>query len=136
MTSARSLALRIGWTVLPHKLIDEVSQQKPFDDMGTTVLEQLTLARFSDAGGFTHNLRRMRATIAAGVSPPCRCSQRRCRRGVIRCCRRAASIRAAAALVRRADPRRGRPRPWVAHRRIQLVSVRNTFSAIGVSARL
>jgi GntR family transcriptional regulator/MocR family aminotransferase len=29
--------------------------------MGTTVLEQLTLARFFDAGGFTRNLRRMRA---------------------------------------------------------------------------
>jgi DNA-binding transcriptional MocR family regulator len=47
-----SPALRIGWTVLPHKWIDEVSRQKLFDDMGTTVLEQLTLACFFDAGGF------------------------------------------------------------------------------------
>ena len=132
-----SPALRIGWTVLPHKWIDEVSQQKLFDDMGTTVLEQLTLACFFDAGGFTRNLRRMRAIYrrrrnatlhALATSLPAAVSS-----GV------AAGlhvIRAATAMVRRADPRRGRPRPRVAHRRSQLALVRTTVSATGVGARL
>jgi GntR family transcriptional regulator/MocR family aminotransferase len=31
-----------------------------FDDMGTTMLEQLALARFIDAGGLTRHLRRVR----------------------------------------------------------------------------
>jgi hypothetical protein len=108
---------------------------KLFDDMGTTVLEQLTLACFFDAGG-SRNLRRMRAIYRRGrdatlqalaTSLPAAVSS-----GV------AAGlhvIRAATAMVR-ADPRRARPRPRVAHRRSQLASVRTTVSATGVGARL
>jgi GntR family transcriptional regulator/MocR family aminotransferase len=98
---------------------------KLFDDMGTTVLEQLTLGAL--LRGFTRNLRRMRAIYrrrrdatlqALATSLPAAVSS-----GV------AAGlhvIRAATAMVRRADPRRGRPRPRVAHRRSQLALVRTT----------
>ena len=53
-------ALRLGWIALPGKLVEDVVRQKLLDDMGTTMLEQLTLARFIDTGGFTRHLRRVR----------------------------------------------------------------------------
>jgi GntR family transcriptional regulator / MocR family aminotransferase len=53
-------ALRLGWIVLPGQLVEDVARQKLLDDMGTTMLEQLTLARFIDTGGLTRHLRRVR----------------------------------------------------------------------------
>jgi GntR family transcriptional regulator/MocR family aminotransferase len=53
-------ALRLGWIALPRRLVDDVMREKLFDDMGTTMFEQLTLARFIDAGAFTRHLRRVR----------------------------------------------------------------------------
>ncbi|HWF27501.1 MAG TPA: PLP-dependent aminotransferase family protein, partial [Mycobacterium sp.] len=53
-------ALRLGWIVLPGRLVEDVARQKLLDDMGTTMLEQLTLARFIDTGGLTRHLRRVR----------------------------------------------------------------------------
>jgi GntR family transcriptional regulator / MocR family aminotransferase len=53
-------ALRLGWIVLPGRLIEDVARQKLLDDMGTTMLEQLTLARFIETGGLTRHLRRVR----------------------------------------------------------------------------
>jgi GntR family transcriptional regulator/MocR family aminotransferase len=53
-------ALRLGWIALPGRLVDDVVRQKLLDDMGTTVLEQLTFARFIDTGGLTRHLRRVR----------------------------------------------------------------------------
>jgi GntR family transcriptional regulator/MocR family aminotransferase len=53
-------ALRLGWIVLPGWLVDDVAQEKLLDDMGTTMLEQLALARFIDTGGLTRHLRRVR----------------------------------------------------------------------------
>jgi GntR family transcriptional regulator / MocR family aminotransferase len=55
-----SPALRLGWMILPRWLVDDVSHQKLLDDMGTTVAEQLSLARFIRTGGFTRHLRRVR----------------------------------------------------------------------------
>ena len=55
-----SPALRLGWMIVPSWLVDDVAQQKLLDDMGTTVAEQLALARFIDTGGFTRHLRRVR----------------------------------------------------------------------------
>jgi GntR family transcriptional regulator/MocR family aminotransferase len=52
--------LRLGWIVLPGWLVDDVVREKLLDDMGTTLLEQLALARFVDAGGLTRHLRRVR----------------------------------------------------------------------------
>ena len=53
-------ALRLGWIVLPGWLVEDVGREKLFDDMGTTMFEQLALARFIDAGGLTRHLRRVR----------------------------------------------------------------------------
>ena len=53
-------ALRLGWMALPGRLVEDVVRQKLLDDMGTTMLEQLTLARFIDTGGLTRHLRRVR----------------------------------------------------------------------------
>jgi GntR family transcriptional regulator / MocR family aminotransferase len=53
-------ALRLGWIALPGQLVEDVVRQKLLDDMGTTMLEQLTLARFIDAGAMTRHLRRVR----------------------------------------------------------------------------
>jgi GntR family transcriptional regulator / MocR family aminotransferase len=53
-------ALRLGWMVLPGRLVDDVAREKLLDDVGTTMLEQLALARFIDAGGLTRHLRRVR----------------------------------------------------------------------------
>jgi GntR family transcriptional regulator/MocR family aminotransferase len=53
-------ALRLGWMALPGWLADDVDREKLFDDMGTTMLEQLALARFIDTGGLTRHLRRVR----------------------------------------------------------------------------
>ena len=55
-----SPALRLGWIVLPRNLVDDVMREKVLDDMGTTMLEQLALARFVSCGGLTRHLRRVR----------------------------------------------------------------------------
>jgi GntR family transcriptional regulator/MocR family aminotransferase len=53
-------ALRLGWIALPGWLVDDVLREKLFDDMGTTLLEQLALARFIETGGMARHLRRVR----------------------------------------------------------------------------
>jgi GntR family transcriptional regulator/MocR family aminotransferase len=53
-------ALRLGWIALPGEVVEDVIRQKLLDDMGTTMLEQLALARFIDAGALTRHLRRVR----------------------------------------------------------------------------
>jgi GntR family transcriptional regulator/MocR family aminotransferase len=53
-------ALRLGWIMLPRALVDDVVREKLFDDMGSTLLEQLALARFIETGGLTKHLRRVR----------------------------------------------------------------------------
>jgi GntR family transcriptional regulator/MocR family aminotransferase len=53
-------ALRLGWLAGPDWLVAEVTRQKLLDDMGNTVLEQLTLARFIESGGLARHLRRVR----------------------------------------------------------------------------
>lgn len=53
-------ALRLGWIVLPGWLVQDVVREKLLDDMGTTMLEQLALARFIESGGLARHLRRVR----------------------------------------------------------------------------
>jgi len=53
-------ALRLGWIALPRWLIDDVMREKLLDDMGTSMLEQVALARFIDAGALGRHLRRVR----------------------------------------------------------------------------
>ncbi|MUL77253.1 PLP-dependent aminotransferase family protein [Mycolicibacterium sp. CBMA 226] len=55
-------ALRLGWIALPQWLIDDVTRQKLYDDMGNTLLEQLAFARFMAGGGMARHLRRVRPT--------------------------------------------------------------------------
>jgi hypothetical protein len=74
-----SPALRIGWTVLPHKCIDEVSRQKLFDDIWAPRCSNNSHWRASSTqvdspAIFVACVR----SIAAGATPPCRRSQRRC----------------------------------------------------------
>jgi GntR family transcriptional regulator/MocR family aminotransferase len=45
---------------LPSHLVEDVVRQKLLDDMGTPMLDQLTLARFIETGALTRHLRRVR----------------------------------------------------------------------------
>ncbi|MFN8073788.1 MAG: PLP-dependent aminotransferase family protein [Kineosporiaceae bacterium] len=60
---SKSLApgLRLGWCVVPDRLVDAVAAVKRDLDLGCPVLDQLTLARFVDTGGYDRHLRRVRA---------------------------------------------------------------------------
>jgi GntR family transcriptional regulator/MocR family aminotransferase len=52
--------LRLGWAVLPGRLVASVAEEKRVNDLGTPVLEQLTLASFLDRGELDRHLRRTR----------------------------------------------------------------------------
>ena len=66
-------ALRLGWLLAPPHLVEPLARGKHQDDMGSTLFEQLALARFIGRGAFARHLRRIRpiyrerrdATIAA-----------------------------------------------------------------------
>ena len=74
-TASKTLtpALRLGWLIAPSRLTEPLAREKHHDDMGTSLLEQLALARFIQSGAFTRHLRHIRpvyrerrdATIAA-----------------------------------------------------------------------
>jgi GntR family transcriptional regulator/MocR family aminotransferase len=53
-------ALRLGWLVVPERLIAEVARAKAEDDLGTPVIEQLALADFLERGELDRHLRRTR----------------------------------------------------------------------------
>jgi GntR family transcriptional regulator / MocR family aminotransferase len=52
--------LRLGWLVVPERLIDAVTSAKASDDLGTPVVEQLALADFLERGQLDRHLRRTR----------------------------------------------------------------------------
>jgi GntR family transcriptional regulator/MocR family aminotransferase len=52
--------LRLGWAVLPSRLVAEVAAEKALSDLGTPVLEQLTLAAFLARGELDRHLRQTR----------------------------------------------------------------------------
>jgi GntR family transcriptional regulator/MocR family aminotransferase len=74
-TASKSVspALRLGWLAAPAELVERLEQEKLYDDMGSTLIDQLAFARFVETGGFARYLRRVRpvyrgrrdATIAA-----------------------------------------------------------------------
>jgi GntR family transcriptional regulator / MocR family aminotransferase len=61
-TVSKTLApgLRLGWLVLPARLVADVAAAKLLDDRGSPVLDQLTFADFVARGEFDRHLRRMR----------------------------------------------------------------------------
>ena len=54
-------ALRLGWLVVPHSLVDAVAREKELNDRGTARIEQLAFADFLARGELDRHLRRMRA---------------------------------------------------------------------------
>jgi GntR family transcriptional regulator/MocR family aminotransferase len=61
-TVSKTLApgLRMGWLVLPGRLVADLAAAKLLDDRGSPVLDQLTFADFVARGEFDRHLRRMR----------------------------------------------------------------------------
>jgi GntR family transcriptional regulator / MocR family aminotransferase len=53
-------ALRLGWLVVPPRLVEPLAREKHHDDMGSSLFEQLTLARLVDSGAFARHLRHVR----------------------------------------------------------------------------
>jgi GntR family transcriptional regulator/MocR family aminotransferase len=61
-TASKTLApgLRLGWLVVPPRLVEAVSDAKRLADRGSPVLDQLAFADFLNRGEFDRHLRRMR----------------------------------------------------------------------------
>ncbi|MFI5736273.1 PLP-dependent aminotransferase family protein [Kribbella sp. NPDC051587] len=61
-TASKTLApgLRLGWMILPPRLVQPMADAKLMDDRGSPVLDQLTFADFVAHGEFDRHLRRMR----------------------------------------------------------------------------
>jgi GntR family transcriptional regulator/MocR family aminotransferase len=61
-TASKTLApgLRLGWLVVPPRLVADVGDAKILDDRGSPVLDQLVFADFVSRGEFDRHLRRMR----------------------------------------------------------------------------
>ncbi|TDD87318.1 PLP-dependent aminotransferase family protein [Actinomadura rubrisoli] len=61
-TASKTLApgLRLGWLVLPPRLVADVAAAKLLADRGSPVIDQLTFADFLARGEFDRHLRRMR----------------------------------------------------------------------------
>jgi GntR family transcriptional regulator/MocR family aminotransferase len=61
-TASKTLApgLRLGWLILPGRLVEQMAAAKVTDDRGSPVFDQLTFADFVARGEFDRHLRRMR----------------------------------------------------------------------------
>jgi GntR family transcriptional regulator/MocR family aminotransferase len=61
-SASKTLApgLRLGWLILPPRLVDDVAAEKIIADRGSPVIDQLTFADFLRHGEFDRHLRRMR----------------------------------------------------------------------------
>ncbi|GAA2620002.1 MULTISPECIES: MocR-like pyridoxine biosynthesis transcription factor PdxR [Streptomyces] len=53
-------ALRLGWLLVPPRLLDAVTAAKRYADLGNPVLAQLVLARLMDSGELERHLRHVR----------------------------------------------------------------------------
>jgi GntR family transcriptional regulator / MocR family aminotransferase len=53
-------ALRLGWLVLPPRLVEDVVSQKLLADHGSPTLDQLALARLIESGAYDRHLRQAR----------------------------------------------------------------------------
>ncbi|MCW6005777.1 PLP-dependent aminotransferase family protein [Micromonospora sp. CPCC 205371] len=61
-TASKTLApgLRLGWLIVPSRLVADVAAAKVLADRGSPVIDQLTFADFLARGEFDRHLRRMR----------------------------------------------------------------------------
>ncbi len=61
-TTSKTLApaLRLGWMVLPPRLVEAVAAQKTLADAGTPTLDQLALAQLIECGDYDRHLRQAR----------------------------------------------------------------------------
>jgi GntR family transcriptional regulator/MocR family aminotransferase len=61
-TASKTLApgLRLGWLILPGRLVEPMARAKLMDDRGSPVFDQLAFADFVARGEFDRHLRRMR----------------------------------------------------------------------------
>jgi GntR family transcriptional regulator/MocR family aminotransferase len=61
-TASKTLApgFRLGWIVLPPRLVEPFAEAKLLADRGSPILDQLTFADFLSRGEFDRHLRRMR----------------------------------------------------------------------------
>ena len=66
-TASKTLApaLRIGWLVVPPRLLESITREKLLADRGSPRIEQLALADFLVRGGLDRHLRRMRTRYRA-----------------------------------------------------------------------
>ncbi|GAB4588062.1 MocR-like pyridoxine biosynthesis transcription factor PdxR [Nocardia sp. IFM 10818] len=62
VSKSLSPALRVGWMVLPARLIDNVLSAKGSREMQCSAVDQLTLADFFTSGAYDRHLRRTRIT--------------------------------------------------------------------------
>ncbi|MEV6648468.1 PLP-dependent aminotransferase family protein [Amycolatopsis sp. NPDC051371] len=60
VSKSLSPALRLGWLVLPERMVDAVLAVKGEREAWAGVLDQLTLAEFLDSGPYDKHIRRMR----------------------------------------------------------------------------
>jgi GntR family transcriptional regulator / MocR family aminotransferase len=58
-------ALRLGWLVLPERLLSSVAEQKRLADHGCPTLDQLALARLFESGAYDRHLRQARRRYRA-----------------------------------------------------------------------
>jgi GntR family transcriptional regulator/MocR family aminotransferase len=61
-SASKTLApgLRLGWLVVPPRLVEDIAEAKSLADRGSPVLDQLAFADFLERGEFDRHLRRMR----------------------------------------------------------------------------
>jgi len=61
-TASKTLApgLRLGWLALPATLLDAVVEAKVLDDLGSSTIEQLALARLIETAAYDRHLRKAR----------------------------------------------------------------------------